>query len=163
MYSFEYLEKNLKNEYLPLLFDIIYENLNELCESEISYEEERQEFIKEVGSALEKEPRKLILCYLKDELVGFLMYYTRENLLMIEEVQLSKKHQKTMAFFRLCKYLMSNLPENIQTIEAYADIRNVNSIKLQRSLGMRKTDSEDLQMYHFIGDAKKIRKRFERG
>ena len=163
MYSFVYLDKNQKNDFLPRLFDIIYENLYELGEPDRSYDVEKQEFINEVGLALEKEPRKLITCYANGDLVGFLMYYTRENMLIIEEVQLVKKHQKTMAFYRLCKYLMLNLPKNIETIEAYADIRNVNSIKLQKNLGMRIIKSENSKMYHFVGDAQKIRKRFERG
>ncbi|MBR2381415.1 MAG: hypothetical protein IKA84_02850 [Clostridia bacterium] len=163
MYNFEYLDKSKKHDILPLLFDIIYENLKEIAPSDLSYDEEKAEFINEVGIALEKEPRKMILCYCKGELAGFLMYYTRENLLMVEEVQIIGKHQKTMAFYRLCSFLLSNLPENIETIEAFADIRNVPSIRLQKSLGMRKTESHDLQLYHFVGDAKKIRKRFERG
>lgn len=163
MYDFVYLDKSKKNDILPALFDIIYKNLNEIAQSDKSFEDEREEFINEVGLALEKEARKMILCYLEGELVGFLMYYVRENMLMIEEVQLKEEHQKTMAFYRLCKFLMSNLPESIETVEAYADIRNVNSIKLQKNLGMRKTDSEDLQMYHFVGDAQKIRNRFKRG
>ena len=163
MYNFEYLDKSKRHDILPLLFDMIYENLKDIAPSDLSYDEEIEEFIDEVGRALEKEERKLILCYSKGELAGFLMYYTRENMLMIEEVQLLEKHQKTMAFYRLCSFLMSNLPKNIETIEAYADIRNVPSIRLQRSLGMRKTESHDLQLYHFVGDAKKIRQRFERG
>ena len=163
MYEFIYLDKSQKTEFLPILFDIIYENLNELGEGELSYEEEMQEFINEVGNALEKEARHLVLCYCKGELAGFLMYYTRDDLLMLEEVQLKKQYQKTMAFYRLCAFLLTNLPENIEKIEAYADIRNVNSIKLQKSLGMRKTESHDAELYHFVGDAKKIRTRFERG
>lgn len=163
MYNFEYLDKSKRQDILPLLFDMIYENLKDVAPSELTYDEEKAEFINEVAIALEKEPRRMILCYCAGELAGFLMYYTRENLLMVEEVQIIAKHQKTMAFYRLCRFLLLNLPENIEIIEAFADIRNVPSIRLQKSLGMRKTESHDLQLYHFVGDAKKIRKRFERG
>ena len=163
MYAFVYLDKSKKNEILPILFDLLYANMSLIAPSNSSYETERREFLTEVSSALEKEPRKIILCHCKDELAGFLMYYTRENLLMIEEIQLKKEYQKTMAFYRLCSFLATNLPEGIERIESFVHKENVYSLSLQAKLGMKKIDTENPKLYHLCGDAKIIRTRFERG
>ena len=163
MYAFVYLDKSKKNEILPILFDLLYANMSLIAPSNSSYETERREFLTEVSSALEKEPRKIILCYCKGELAGFLMYYTRDTLLMIEEVQLKKQYQNTMLFFRLCRYLIANLPENIEKIESFVHRENANSLSLQATLGMEIIRCENPLFHHLQGDAQAIAKRFERG
>ena len=163
MFKFSYLDKSQKNEILPMLFDIFYDNMSIIVQGISSYESERSEFLSEVSHALEKEPRKIILCHCKGELAGFLMYYTRENLLMIEEVQLKKEHQKTMAFYRLCAFLVANLPKGIENIESFVHKENSNSLSIQAKLGMEIIDSKNPKFHHLQGDANKIRYRFERG
>ena len=163
MYAFVYLDKSKKNEILPILFDLLYANMSLIAPSNSSYETERREFLTEVSSALEKEPRKIILCCCKGELAGFLMYYTRDALVMIEEVQLKKQYQNTMLFFRLCSFLAAELPESIEQIESFVHKENVYSLSLQTSLGMRIIGTENSKLYHLCGDAKIIRNRFERG
>ena len=103
MNEFKYLNKSEKDAFLPLLFDIFYNNTVERAPSEKSYELQRDEWLSEVSPALDKEPRKVILCYSEGELAGFLMYYTRGELLMVEELQLKKKFQRTRMFYFLCK------------------------------------------------------------
>ena len=95
MISFAHLNKAEKSHYLPLLFDVLYSNMEEITPTGKSYEEQKQEFLTEVAPALEKEPRKIVLCYRDNDLAGFLMYYTRDDMLMIEELQLKKKYQRT--------------------------------------------------------------------
>ena len=163
MFTFVYLDKSQKNEILPALFDIFHANMGAIVPSELPLEDEKNEFVCEISSALEKEPRKIILCYCKGELAGFLMYYTNQNLLMIEELQLISKYQKSMLFYRLCAFLIANLPENIEKIESFAHRQNANSLSLQASLGMQLIECESPLFYHLRGDAKAIAKRFERG
>ncbi len=163
MFRFDYLDKSKKDEILPTLFDIFYENMFAIAPSELPLEDEKNEFVCEISRALEKEPRKIILCYCKGELAGFLMYYTNQNLLMIEELQLISKYQKTMLFYRLCKFLIANLPENIEKVESFAHRQNANSLSLQASLGMQLIECESPLFHHLRGDAKAIVKRFERG
>ena len=157
MFSFSYLDKSKKSEYLPLLFDALYSNMQYIAPSGLTYEDEKSEFLREVGSALEKEPRKIVLCYSETELVGFLMYYTRENLLMIEELQIVKKYQRTRALKLLCKYMMKNLPENIEHIESFVHKSNVNSISLQKWLGMEITEEINDTLLRLQGNAAKIK------
>lgn len=160
MYTFVYLDKSKKNEILPALFDILYSNMSVIAPSGMSYDDEKREFLAEVSSAVEKAPRQVILCFVKEELAGFLMYYTRDDLLMIEEVQLSKKHQKTMLFYRLCSFFSDALPNNIEFVESFVHKSNIYSLSMQKKLGMEIIDFRNEKLYHLRGDAKAIRNRF---
>ncbi len=163
MIEFKYLNKSEKNTFLPLLFDIFYNNTVELAPSEKSYELQRDEWLSEVSPALEKEPRKVILCYSESELAGFLMYYTRGELLMIEELQLKKKFQRTRMFYLLCKHLMSILSSDISIVEAYALKNNLNSQGIMQYLGMDFVPHEiGLPLVYLRGSAQKIKERFLR-
>ncbi len=150
MFKFEYLDKEQKNEYLPILYDLLYSNMNDIAPTEF----EKNEFIKEVGEALEKSPRQIILCYYNEELAGFLMYYTRENMIMIEELQLAKKYQRTRALHRLCRFMIEILPQNIEFIESFVDKRNLNSLSLQQMLGLKIENTVNQNLLHLRGEAK---------
>ena len=161
MIEFIELNKSEKSSFLPLLFDIFYNNTIELAPSEKSYELQRDEWLSEVSPALDKEPRKVILCYSDGELAGFLMYYTRGELLMVEELQLKKKFQRTRAFYMLCKYFISVLPREIATVEAYALKNNFNSQGIMQYLGMEFVSHEsEFPLVHLRGSAEKIKARF---
>ena len=161
MIEFIELNKSEKSSFLPLLFDIFYNNTAELAPSEKSYDSQRDEWLSEVSPALDKEPRKVILCYYDGELAGFLMYYTRGELLMVEELQLKKKFQRTRAFYMLCKYFISVLPREIATVEAYALKNNFNSQGIMQYLGMEFVSHEsEFPLVHLRGSAEKIKARF---
>lgn len=153
MLTFVYLDKSKKNEYLPCLFDILYSNMKEI--SPIGFD--KAEFISEVGSALEKDPRKILLLYEGKTLAGFLMYYTRENMIMIEELQLVKKYQRTRALYHLCKYMIEALPESIEYIESFVHKDNANSISLQNWLGMTEIEKVNENLLHLRGDTKLLK------
>ena len=153
MFTFCYLDKSKKTEYLPLLFDVLCSNMNNIAPSEFS----KSEFLGEVSSALEKDPRKIVLCYHGDELVGFLMYYTRENMIMIEELQIVKRYQRTRLLNRLCKFMISILPENITIIESFVDKRNENSLSLQTWLEMEIIGETKNNLLHLRGNAKNLK------
>ena len=91
--------------------------------------------------------------------MGYIQYYTREDLLMVEEVQIRKDHQGTLLFLRLCRQLLSALPEEIRVVEAYADPRNAKSLRLMARLGMEQLTYSG-EFAHLRGDAEAIRKRF---
>ena len=163
MTEFKYLNKTEKNAFLPLLFHIFYNNTVELAPSEKSYELQRDEWLSEVSPALEKEPRQVILCYSDGELAGFLMYYTRGELLMVEELQLKKKFQRTRTFYLLCKHLIGSMPSEISTVEAYALKNNLNSQGIMQYLGMDFVSHESgFPFVHLRGSAEKIKSRFLR-
>ena len=161
MASFCFLDKNEKEMWLPNFFDLFYENMQKIAPSESTYDEERERWISTVSEALEKEPRRIIVCSVNGEFAGFLMYYVRKNLLMVEELQIKKKYQMPLLFYQLCKYLGEKLPKEIEYIEAYAHKQNVNSQGIMNVLGMEKIDdSRYPHLIHLRGSFQKAKKRF---
>lgn len=154
-----FLNKAEKERWLPRLFALLYENMNEVAPSGVPYEVERDQFLADVAPALEKAPRQVLMALEDGDLLGYIQYYTREDLLMVEEVQIRKDHQGTLLFLRLCRQLLSALPEEIRVVEAYADRRNHRSRQLMNRLGMVELP-EPGEYLHFRGDAKLLRKRF---
>ena len=160
---FIYLNKGEKDQWLPQLFDLLYENMQTIAPSGLSYEAEKAQWLKEVSPALEKEPRQIILCFADKELAGYLQYYIRDGLLMVEELQLKKKYQRSLLFYSLCKYLLKVLPQDLKTVEAYADKRNLPSIGLMKKLGMEVCEDETPAPFvHLRGSATCVYRLFRR-
>ncbi|MBQ3018604.1 MAG: hypothetical protein IJD89_06655 [Clostridia bacterium] len=159
-YIFKFLEKSNVGEFLPVLFDILYENMEKIAPFYKSYEKAKAEWLGQVTPAMKKDRRQIVLMYDGDTLAGYAQYYTNDTILMIEEIQLKPKYQRTMLLYEFCKFMKSTLPSEITYIEAYADKRNTNSQKLMEALGM-KIINDDGKYYHFrdLLKALKIRKR----
>ena len=161
--KFTLLDKSQKSEILPLLFDIFYENTSKISPFSKPYEAERDAWLSEVSPALEKPPRQIILIYHGTDLAGFVMYYTRDELLMIEELQLVPKYQRTLLCYKTVKYLYEFLGEKIERVEAYALKSNQTSIGLMQDLGFAKiNDTLGTKFLHFSCDANEIKSKFSR-
>lgn len=163
MIAISRLNKKEKDQWLPRLFDLLYENMHRIAPSGLNRDQEREQWLNQVSPALDKEPRQVLMCFADDTLVGFLQYYTRNDLLMIEEIQISRQYQRTFVFYRLCKHLMDTLPEQISIIEAYADKRNHASIRLMGKLGMVTVEEDESAFIHMRGSAQAIRTIFTKG
>lgn len=153
------LDKKDKELWLHQMFDLLYENMREIAPSGIPYEQERQEFVANVGLALEKAPRQVLLAIEDGILVGYIQYYTRGALLMVEEMQIRREHRGSLLFLRLCRHLLDALPAEIKTVEAYADPRNEKSRRMMARVGMEEL-AEEGPYVHLRGDAEKLRRKF---
>ena len=152
-----WLNKADKDIWLPRMFDLYYENMSRFAPSGLAYEAERQEWLSNVSPALDKAPRRALLALDGDALAGFVMFYTRGDLLMVEEFQLRREFQGGLLFLRLCRKLLSELPGEVRAVEAYAHRRNDRSVSLMRRLGMRPVPEEDPRFVHLRGDAANLR------
>lgn len=158
MIRFTLLNKQDKDLWLPRLFDLLYDNMRSLAPSGLDRETEKQQYLAAVSPALDKAPRQILLCFCDDQLAGFLQYYTRDNLLMVEEVQLCPALRRTFIFYRMCAWLARQLPAGITVVEAYADTRNIPSRRLMEKLGMTQLPSPaDSPFVHFRGHAAPLR------
>lgn len=153
---FSYLNKAEKALWLPRLFDLLHENMERIAPSELPREQEKAQWLSQVGPALEKAPRQIILCFVKGELAGYIQYYIREHMLMVEELQLKGQFQRTALLYGLCKHLLSVLPGDLKTVEAYADKRNLASIRMMEKLGMTPCEAENSPFVHMRGSAERI-------
>lgn len=160
MTEFCYLDKQEKEKWLPRLFDLLYENMSVIAPSEKSYDEDKSEWMGEVLPALDKAPRQIIMAFVDGKLAGYVQYYTRGELLMIEEVQLERAYHKTRLFYRLCRHLSSALPCGIEYVEAYAHKTNENSRSIMKNLGMWEIEEESNSSFpklvHLRGNAAEI-------
>ena len=157
------MNKAEKDIWLPQLFDLLYENMKNIAPSQQPYGQEREEWLAEVSRALEKAPRQIVLCMDGDTIAGFVQYYTREDLLMIEEIQLRKQYQRTLLFYSLCKYFVGNIADQISCVEAYADKRNLYSQRIMAKLGMTVVDEmKDTPFLLFHATAERITEKFFR-
>ncbi len=159
MIEFCFLDKTQKNEWLPILFDLFYENMKDIVPLDHSYEEEKREWLSNVLPAIDKAPRQIILCFSDNVFAGYVQYYTRNELLMIEEVQVKPQFWRTRVFYKMCRFLMQSLPSEIEIIEAYANKQNLNSQMIMRNLGMVRVDEkEDFPFIHLRGNAQEIKR-----
>lgn len=159
---FQYLNKEEKAQWLPRLFDLYYENMHPIAPSGLSYEEEKKLWLGEVSPALDKAPRQVILCLTDGELAGYLQYYIREGMLMVEELQLCRRLWQTTAFFSFLQYLLSVLPNDLQRVEAYAHKSNARSVGLMERLGMQACGEDTSPFVHMAGPAQPIYTRLGR-
>lgn len=154
-----YLDKAEKELWLPRLFDLFYENMSVIAPGSMTYDAERAEWLANVGPALDKAPRRVLLALDGEKLAGYAMFYTRAELLMVEELQLHREYQGGLLFLRLCRKLLAELPQGVCTVEAYAHRQNDRSRKLMARLGMAELP-EDSPFVHLRGDMDGIRQRF---
>ena len=153
------MEKGKKEEILPTLFDLYYENMCSIAPFDAAYGKERAIWIACIAEALEKPQRRILLCVAGDQIVAFAQYYTREDMVMIEELQIRRDYQRTILFLRLARKLAGCLPGESSVLEAYADRRNQNSLRLMERLGMKIVDRDD-RFCHLRGDFGGIKKIF---
>ena len=161
-YRFSFLNKAKARDVLPLLFDILHENMDKIAPSGRTYEAEREVWLGAVAPALTKAPRQIVLMHDGEILAGFLQYYVNNGIFMVEEIQLKPVYQRTRLLYELCRFLTDVIPSDTQYIEAFVHEKNVNSQKLQRSLGMAHVDTKGNGTLHFRGDCQKLFKRFQR-
>ena len=158
MFRFSCLDKVQKDKWLPILFDLLYQNMRSVAPDERSYEVQKAAWTHEISTAIDKAPRQIILCLDDDVLAGYIQYYIRDHLLMVEEFQLEGKYQHTFLFYISCRYLLSILPKELEKIEAYADKRNRYSISLMEKLGMMPCeDIGNTPFVHMAGSLQQIR------
>lgn len=162
MVTFSFLNKAEKDAWLPRLFDLLYDNMKHIAPSELSYEQEKAAFRANVSPALDRPQRQILLCFADGDLAGYVQYYVREKMLMVEEIQLRAEHQRSTIFLQMCRYLIRTLPSDIRVVEAYADPRNRNSLAIMEKLGMVPVSEANGTFVHLRGSADKVLKRFRR-
>ena len=157
---FSFLEKNGLSHSLPPLFDMLYENIKDIAPL-LPYDEERKEWLGEVLPAMKEDERMIILAHSGDELAGFLQYYVKDELLVIEEAQLAKKFRRTSLILRFARFLCREVVGRVCFIEAYAHENNIISQSVIRSLGMKRIGQiADIGAIHYRGDATALFERF---
>ncbi len=166
MPRFSLLDKSTFSQAAPELFRLLYKNMEPIAPSGLRYEEEYPCWLEAVGDGLKAEARKIILIrtHNADQLLGFLQYYTNPTTLMIEELQIIPEYQSSANILRgLIPFLLSQIPADLQYIEAFVHKQNTRSISLQKKLGMEIVGTaQNGTLYHLRGNYPAFRARFTR-
>ena len=158
-----YMDPREKDIWLPRMFSLYHDNMSRIAPSGLPFDEERETFLRELSPALDKAPRRVLLAACGGQLLGYIQYYTRGTLLMVEEVQVDREYHRTRLFYRMCRAVAAGLPEGIQTVEAYADRRNLASVAMMDRLGMEVIDDPSASPFlHLSGGAERLYRRFTR-
>lgn len=160
---FAFLDKTRKGVWLPQLFDILYCNMAGIVPWEADYETEKASWLAEVGPAMEKRTRQIILMFVGEKLAGYFQYYVSGGTFMIEEVQIVPEYQGTTFFLALMRHLTDVLPEDIETVAAYSHRLNLKSQRIIRKLGLEQQEengSGDYLLY--LGDYSSVMARFDK-
>ena len=161
--QFRYADKTLKQDWLPAIFEILYDNMSIIAPTGRTFEQDYAEWYAQVSPALEKDPRKVVLMYDQDHLIGYFQYYvnTVESLFMMEEIQIRRKYHGTGVFQAFYAWFLPLLPCDVQKVEAYAHKKNVKSQGILTHLGLSPVNDNDHgQTVHYRGDFSALLERF---
>ena len=152
MYSFIYADKAHLSEVLPLCYDILYSNMNKIAPTGNTYDEDFSTWYACVFPAMQKDPRQIILMYHENTIVGYFQYYINDGMLMMEEIQIREDHHGTGLFRMFYGWFLNRQTAEIQTVEAYANKRNLKSQGILNYLGLTVCgENKNGNSYHYRG------------
>lgn len=153
---FQFLDKAKKEEVLPLLFSMLYGNMNPLAPSGDGYAADYALWHSQVSPALEKPPRQVVLLRREGALVGYFQYACTEEVFVMEEFQLLPAVQHTGLFGALYRWLLPQLPP-ARRVEAWCLPVNVHAQAVLGHLGLRPT-AEGGRYLHYVGEMAGMKK-----
>lgn len=155
MAGFCFLDKSEFSNWAPALFRMMSDNMASIAPSGMPYDEEYRLWNEAVGEGLKAKARQIILVKESDSdhLIGFLQYYTNDTAFVIEELQIAPDYQGTLNFLhKLYRFVLTNIPSDLEYIEAFSHKSNARSISLQKKLGMKIVGTaQNDTLYHFRG------------
>ena len=160
-FTFVFADKQNFAHIAPILFDLLYANMNEIAPSGYCYEEDRAVWMDAVVPAMEKEGRQVVLIYADDAAIGYFQYYTNAERLMMEEFQLKRSYQGSGAFGALFSWLLPQLPQDLPLVEAYAHKQNTHSQAILTHLGLQRVgENKSGNSWHFRGLYAALREKY---
>lgn len=160
-FRFEFAPKDLIDLFLPKLFDILYGNMHEIAPTGNTRDSDYEGWFSEVSPAMQKDPRQIVLMYDGDEIAGYFQYYTTADKLMMEEIQLKKEYHGSGLFGEFYAWLVRQLPQDLETVEAYSHENNVKSQGILGHLGLKRLEfNNNYSAYHYKGRYEDILKKY---
>ncbi|MEA4831156.1 MAG: hypothetical protein VB118_00890 [Oscillospiraceae bacterium] len=160
--SFYFLDKLKSEMVLPILYDILYSNMNEIAPTGNSYEQDRTEWTSCILPALEKTQRQIVLIYNRDVIIGYFQYYVNSNVFMMEEIQIKKEYHGSGIFGQLYKWLIKMITHDILYVEAYANKKNIKSQAILKHLGLEIIgENKNGKSFLFRGKYQMITEKYE--
>ena len=152
MISFEYLNKSDFSAFARQIFDILADNMTMIAPTGNSREEDFVLWSDAVSDGLQREERQMILIKDNETIVGFFQYYTNADTFMMEEIQFRPEYQGKGLFRELYGFVLKNVRNDLEFVEAYASINNKKSIGILEKFGLSNIGlNKNGRSYHFEG------------
>lgn len=162
--SFSYLNKPDFQTVARQIFDILADNMEIIAPTGNSRDKDFGLWSDAVSDGLRRAERQIILIKDDDNLIGFFQYYTNADTFMMEEIQFKPEYQGKGVFRALYGFLISHIKEDIEYVEAYANISNSKSIGILERLGLADTGlNKNGRSYHFKGNYSDLLEWFYQG
>lgn len=155
--NFIYADKQDMERLLPLLFEILHENMSKIAPTGNNYETDFRQWLECVAPAMCKEARKIVLMYDNNALAGYFQYYTNGDMFMMEEIQFREKYHGSGLFREFYRWLVHELPDTIEYVEAYSNKSNFKSQAVLEHLGLSRIgENKNGITFHYRGGYKTL-------
>ena len=152
MISFEYLNKSDFSVFAQKIFIILSDNMTLIAPTGNSREDDFILWSDAVSDGLKREERQIILIKDNSNLVGFFQYYTNTDTFMMEEIQFRPEYQGKGVLRKLYGFILNNIENDLEFVEAYANVNNQKSIGILVKFGLSNTGiNKNGNSYHFKG------------
>ena len=157
MTNFDFIspDTGMLEEKLPDMFHILYSNMNTIMPTGNSFDEDFSVWMTYAVPTMQEKNRKVIFLYADDMLVGYFQYSLNAEScsLFMEEMQIRTEYQGSGLFSAFYSWLVRQLPDGIQTVEAHAGKTNYKSQAVLEHLGLQKVgENHSGKSYHYKGD-----------
>ena len=150
--SFSYLNKSDFQTVARQIFDILADNMTVIEPTGNSREEDFVLWSDGVSDGLQREERQIILIKDNETIVGFFQYYTNADTFMMEEIQFRPEYQGKGVFRKLYGFILKNIRNDLEHIEANANVNNKKSIGILEKFGLLNAGlNKNGRSYHFKG------------
>ena len=157
----EFLSKTDAESVLPKLFEILHANMSRIVPTGNSYEDDYLRWMSCIKTALEKDPRQILLLLDEERIAGYFQYYVNNGVFMMEEIQFRDEYKGIGLFTELYRYLIKILPADTVYAEAYANKKNEKSIAVLTHLGLEITgENKNGTSFHFRGIYENLVRRY---
>ena len=89
--------------------------------------------------------------------MGYFQYSLRDTVFIMEEIQFHPSIWGSGAFRELYRFLAGIIPENMTTVEAYANKKNLRSQAILEHLGLKISgENKSGRSWHYTGDCREM-------
>ena len=162
--SFEYVNKPDFSAVADDIFNILADNMTIIAPTGNTREDDYECWHQSVSDGLKRDERQIVIIKDNDNIIGFFQYYTNEDTFMMEEIQFKPEYQGKGVFRALYGFVIPQIRDDIEFVEAYASISNSKSIGILENFGLTNIGlNKNGRSYHFKGRYSDLLKWYNNG
>ena len=150
---FEYLIKTEFSNVCNDLFSILADNMTLIAPTGNSREEDFQLWSDSLTHSLQDTEREIVIITDNENIIGYFQYSISDKTFKMEEIQFKPEYHGKGIFRKLYGFVLKNIGNELEYVEAFASINNRKSIGILEKMGLSNTGiNKNGRSYHFVGD-----------